>query len=179
MSYSWSFTTILSQGGSQWRAKSSGLADCRSSAKLRDKETLWTNFSGLKKRPYHISLPAPVGSFSEGITMRPMSGIENMLANQGIVWNIIALGRTTSADSNHLSTSSSCVKQPQGRPNAISHVVSIVKKETFRAMSIGLNSAGVDMYFLLIKFTNARTCVSIEASRLAISFPEYWWACQD
>jgi hypothetical protein len=54
-------------------------------------------------------------------------------------------------------------------------ITSMVKKDAFRARSIGRKSGPDEMYFFRTRATSACTCLSTRASRPSISFPEYYF----
>lgn len=87
-----------------------------------------------------------------------MTGMAISLASHGIVDTIITLGKSKSAVSNHLSTSSSLAKHPHGCPYEISVITSMAKNETLRAKSNGRSSEDVEMYLLLIRARNSSKC---------------------
>jgi hypothetical protein len=95
--------------------------------------------------------PRPAESFSEGMMSFAMNEMAKKLARKGIVDNVAATGRWSSIVRNYSSTSLSCSRNLQVRPNARSEMASMVKKEAFSAKSMGLMLELIVKYFRLIR----------------------------
>ena len=108
-------------------------------------------------------------SFSEGSIQR-QRGDDSTTMSHGITVVTMMLGMLVSIVEMYSCTSESVATSPNGSPKARSEMTSSVKYCAFRAKS---NGWFADTYLVSRRFSQAKMLLSIFASRLSTSLPEY------